>query len=82
MAHDRVRQGEFPLTQAFLAQMLAVRRSTVSEVAEKMRANFLIGYRPGWVRILNRRGLEELACECYGVIRGEFRRMGLDAASR
>ena len=78
MAHDRVRQDEFPLTQAFLAQMLSVRRSTVSEVAEKMRANGLIGYRQGRVRILNRRGLEELACGCYGIIRGEFRRMGLD----
>lgn len=68
MAHDRVRTDVFPLTQELLAQMLGVRRSTVSEVAERMQHDGLIRYRQGRMTILDRHGLEELTCPCYGVM--------------
>ncbi len=74
MAHDRLRTDQFPLTQEFLAEMLGVRRSTVSEVAERMRRQGLIRYRQGRMTILDRHGLEELSCDCYGVIGREFAR--------
>jgi CRP-like cAMP-binding protein len=72
MAHDRVRTDVFPLTQELLAQMLGVRRSTVSEVAERMQHDGLIRYRQGRMTILDRPGLEELTCPCYGVERRQI----------
>ena len=68
MAHDRVHTDVFPLTQDLLAQMLGVRRSTVSEVAERMQHDGLIHYRQGRMTILDRHGLEERTCPCYAVM--------------
>jgi len=55
----------FPLPQEFLAQMLGVRRSTVSLVMGPLKERELISVRRGTIRILNQRGLIESACECY-----------------
>jgi CRP-like cAMP-binding protein len=65
MTGDRVGADAFPLTQEFLAQMLGVRRQTVTVTAGTLQAAGLIGYRRGAVRVLNRPGLEAAACECY-----------------
>lgn len=75
MTHDRVNADEFLLTQEFLAQMLGVRRATVSEVASTLQAQGLIEYSRGRMKIKNRRGLERKACECYGIIRDEYDRL-------
>lgn len=53
------------LTQQFLAEMLGVRRTSVTEVARKVQASGAIHYSRGSIQILNRRSLERLACECY-----------------
>jgi DNA-binding FadR family transcriptional regulator len=65
----------FPLTQEFLAQMLGVRRPTVSEVAAAWQRAGLIAYRRGAIRIINRRGLEAASCDCYHAIRGFYAQM-------
>jgi CRP-like cAMP-binding protein len=67
--HDRVAGDEFPLTQDFLALMLGVRRAGVSVAHHAMRRDGLIAYTRGQVTIVDRRGLERVACECYGVIK-------------
>lgn len=72
---DRLRREEFLLTQEFLGQMLGVRRTTVSETASKLQANALIEYTRGHITIVDREGLEQVACECYQVVRREFERM-------
>ena len=69
MTQDRVGEGQFPLTQASLAQMLGVRRATVSVIAAQLQRSNLIRYRRGQMEILDRSGLEEVVCECYGKIR-------------
>jgi len=69
---DRTRSDRFPITQEFLAQMLGVRRTTVSEVASKLQADGLITYTRGELTILDRRRLTDAACECYTIIRNEF----------
>lgn len=69
MAHDRAEADEFYLTQEFLAQMLAVRRQSISVVAGALQKQGLIAYNRGNVRILDRKALEGTACECYSVIR-------------
>jgi Mn-dependent DtxR family transcriptional regulator len=78
MTHDRVASDELALTQEFLAQMLAVRRPSVTVVARALQQRKLIQYRRGRIRILDREGLEEGACECYHVVRREFERLFRD----
>lgn len=69
---DRVGRHEFPLTQEFLAQMLGVRRATVSETAQRIQAEGVIRYRRGIVTITDRDGLERRACQCYRIVEAEF----------
>jgi CRP-like cAMP-binding protein len=65
----------FPLTQEFLAQMLGVRRPTVSIAAGMLQQAGIIEYMRGRIRILDRERLEAASCECYGVIRREYDRL-------
>ena len=69
LAQDRVGAGAFPLTHEFLAAMLGVRRTGVTEVAGNLQRAGLIRYSRGRVEILDRKGLEAAACECFRVIR-------------
>jgi CRP-like cAMP-binding protein len=75
MTHDRVGRDEFPITQDFLAQMLAVRRAGVNEAQQALSNAGLISYVRGIVTILDRRGLEQQSCECYQLIRAEHDRL-------
>jgi CRP-like cAMP-binding protein len=69
MTNDRVGRNEMPLTQEFLAYMLGVRRATVSVAASGLQQMGLIKYSRGQVTLVDRHGLEENACACYGIIR-------------
>lgn len=69
---DRVRSNQFLLTQEFLAQMLGVRRPTVSDLASKLQADGLISYSRGAVSITDRPRLIDVACDCYRIIKEEF----------
>jgi CRP-like cAMP-binding protein len=66
---DRADDPKLPLTQEFIAQMLAVRRTTVTLVAGHLQEAGLISYRRGRIVVLDRPRLEEAACECYATIR-------------
>jgi CRP-like cAMP-binding protein len=66
--HDYAGQGVLDLTQEFVAEMLGVRRTTVSLVATALQSEKLITIRRGQVTILNREGLEQRSCECYGTV--------------
>lgn len=72
---DRVGRVEFPLTHEFMAQMLGVRRATVTETAGSLQHARLIRYSRGTITIRNRAGLERTACECYRIVRDEFDRL-------
>jgi CRP-like cAMP-binding protein len=72
MTADRVGGSEFLLTQDFLAQMLGVSRPTVSEIAVRLQERGLIRYSRGSITIVDRAGLEAVACSCYDVLRREF----------
>ena len=75
LTHDRVGADEFPLTQEFLAQMLGVRRASVTVVAGILQQAGFIRYRRGRVTVTDRAGLEGAACECYAVLREVFERL-------
>jgi CRP-like cAMP-binding protein len=64
-ASDRLDGAELPVTQDALSQMLGVRRTTVTIVAQKLQQNDLIRYRRGHIIIVNPGELHALACECY-----------------
>jgi CRP-like cAMP-binding protein len=72
---DRVGTNEFPMTQEFLAQMLGVRRPSVTVVQGTLQQAGLIKSRRGRLEITDRRGLERASCECYGVLREVFDRL-------
>jgi CRP-like cAMP-binding protein len=74
-ARDRVDSDTIQLTQDFLAQMLAVRRPTVTLIAQGLQSAGLISYRRGRIEILDRAGLERQACECLNAIRTKTRRI-------
>ncbi len=75
MCHDRVDGDELRLTQEFIAQMLGIRRSGVSEAAVVLQNAGLIKYSRGHITLINRPGLEEFACECYGIVKAEYDRL-------
>jgi CRP-like cAMP-binding protein len=67
--HDLFDSETLPLTQGFLAQMIGVRRNSVSLVANTLQQAGLIRYRRGHIEITNLEGLEETACECYQTVK-------------
>jgi len=68
MCQDRFDSQLLPLTHEFLAQMLGTGRPSVSLAAGVLEDAGLIENTRGTVKILNRKSLEETACECYGII--------------
>ncbi len=75
MSSDGIGSDEVAITHEYLATMLGVRRPGVTEAALKLQEQGLINYRRGGTTILDRRGLEDAACECYQVVRSEFDRL-------
>jgi CRP-like cAMP-binding protein len=75
MTHDRMQSDDFLLTQEFLAMMLGVQRTGVSVAAGALQRAGLIRYSRGVVTILDRHGLRQRACECYGLSKREFDRL-------
>lgn len=62
---DRAGSSTVNLTQEFLAEMLGVRRTSVTEVASKIQSTGAIKYSRGVINILDRPALETMSCECY-----------------
>ena len=72
---DRLHGDELVMTQELIANMLGVRREGVTEGALKLQKAGLIKYSRGHITILDRRGLEHRACECYAVVKREYDRL-------
>lgn len=68
MTHDRMRTGEFQITQEFLSNMVGVRREAVNKAARSFHDQGLISYTRGKLSILDLKGLKAVACDCYKVI--------------
>jgi CRP-like cAMP-binding protein len=75
MTPDRVGIDQFSLTQLFVAQMLGVRRASVTVAAGMLQKAGLIRYTRGNLTILDRGRLEASSCECYEVVKREFDRL-------
>jgi CRP-like cAMP-binding protein len=69
MVQDRLGSDHFHLTQEFLAEMLGSRRTSVTLAAGTLQRNGLIRYSRGRIEVVDRKGLEGAACECYPIVR-------------
>jgi CRP-like cAMP-binding protein len=74
---DRTEHHQLPLTHEFLARMLGVNRSTVSLTAATLQRAGVVRYTRGRFTILNRSRLEEVACDCYRIVKEQYRRLGV-----
>jgi CRP-like cAMP-binding protein len=72
---DLAQSDDLMLTQDFLAQMLGVRRPSVSIVANTLQRAGLIRYRRGHIRILDLAAVEEGACECYATVKTHYEKL-------
>lgn len=75
LTSDRVSTRELTTTHELVASMLGVRREGITEAARNLQAAGFISYRRGHITVLDRRGLETRACECYGVVKREIKRL-------
>ncbi len=72
---DRLQGNQLVMTQELIANMLGVRREGVTEGALKLQQAGLIRYARGRISVLDRPGLEQRTCECYGVVKREYDRL-------
>lgn len=63
---------ELLLTHELISLTLGVRRAGISDTAKEFKDGGLINYKRGDIQILNRQGLEALACECYRNVKNEY----------
>ncbi|PZD70969.1 hypothetical protein C1752_08639 [Acaryochloris thomasi RCC1774] len=74
-AQDCVQQDELGLTQEFISNMLGINRPGVTIAAGILQRAGLIRYRRGRITILDRDELEAASCECYSLVKTEYRRL-------
>jgi CRP-like cAMP-binding protein len=72
IAHDSALSDRFALTHEFLAMMLGSQRAGVSIALSTLKKAGIIDHMRGNITIINRAGLEDAACECYGAMRNEL----------
>src|SRR5438876_9612779 len=71
---DLTGSDDMKLTQEFLAQMLGVRRTSVSLIAGTLQKAGFIKYRRGHITLLDMAQLQQGACECYETVKGHYER--------
>lgn len=72
MTHDRVDGDRFTMTQQFLSYMLGVQRPSVTLAVRTLQRAGLIRHQKGEMEVVDRPGLEAVACECYELVRSRF----------
>jgi CRP-like cAMP-binding protein len=79
---DRIPSSDLVMTQELVASILGVRRESIALAAGKLQNVGVIRYRRGHISVLDRRGLETRACECYAVVKKETSRLLPDVRYR
>ncbi|MBD2077282.1 Crp/Fnr family transcriptional regulator [Phormidium sp. FACHB-592] len=72
LVSDSLGADTFLLTHEFISKMLGVRRASVTVAASVLSQAGWVGYHRGCMTLVDRAGLEDFACECYGVVRAAF----------
>jgi CRP-like cAMP-binding protein len=71
-AQDHAMKDDLPLTHEFLSSMLGASRQATGIIIERLEKARLVQTSRGTLRILNRHGIEPLACECYGAVKEDM----------
>jgi CRP-like cAMP-binding protein len=71
---DRLGDRSLPLTQEALADLLGVRRTTITRVIANLETRGLIRHRRSRIIVMDRAGLEGAGCECHAQVRAQFER--------
>jgi CRP-like cAMP-binding protein len=69
---DRLPSNELVMTQELISSLLGVRRESITEIAGKLQHAGAIHYRRGHIAVIDRKGLEARACECYRTLRRDL----------
>ena len=72
MMDDRAEGEPMTYTQEFLSEIMGVNRTSISAAAQSMQSAGLIAYRRGTMQVLDRAGMENASCECYGIVKRRF----------
>jgi CRP-like cAMP-binding protein len=72
---DRLASNQLVMTQELIADMLGVRRESVTDAAGKLQKRGVIQYQRGHITVLDRPQLEQICCECYSVVKTETDRL-------
>lgn len=72
---DRTHANQLALTQELIARTMGVRREAITAAAKKFQAAGMIRYVRGSITVLDRAGIESIACECYKIVKSEFDRL-------
>jgi CRP-like cAMP-binding protein len=72
---DRLSGNQLVMTQELIADMLGVRRESVTDAAGKLQKRGIIEYQRGHITVLDRPQLEKICCECYAVVKTETDRL-------
>ena len=75
LSADRLTGDKVPMTQETIARALGVRREGVTEAALRLQSAGVIHYARGHITLADRIALEARSCECYEVVRKEYRRL-------
>ena len=75
MSHDRTASGEIRLTQQYLATMLGVQRTTVTEALRDMAEAGLVRQGRGSIHLLDRERMQAMVCECYDAVRANLQQL-------
>jgi CRP-like cAMP-binding protein len=74
-ARDLAGSDLLQLTQEFIAQMLGVRRTSVTLTAKNLHQAGLINYRRGRIQIVDLEGVQDSTCECYATVNAQHSRL-------
>ena len=81
MIHDRVGGDNLRLTQEMIAARVGARRAGITVAAGMLQEMLAIEYRRGQLHIRNREILEQTVCECYAIMKADFKRLTRDSHS-
>lgn len=81
LSFDRLGSDQLVMTQELIANMLDVRRESVTEAAGVLQKKGLIHYARGHITLVDRGAMESSVCECYGVVKAEYQRLLPDLVS-
>lgn len=69
---DRIESNSLEITHELISLMLGIRRASASENLRELQDRGLIATRRGGIRIVDTQGLENIACECYRIVKEEY----------